>query len=220
LSWTTTGASVVTITPGVGPVTPNGSTQVSPTTTTTYTLTASTSDGKSVSAPVTVTVSTGQVPQVVTFVANPQNIDAGQSTKLCWQVTGAISISITPDVGSNLAANDCATVSPTQTTTYTLTATNAAGTIQANTTVNVGQVRILSFTSDPVFSQASGSPVTLSWKTENATSVVLVGNDISPQTLPANGTFVIHPVSNSTYTLTAYGPGGQTVSVTISVFVR
>ena len=38
-------------------------------------------------------------------------------------------------------------------------------------------------------------------------------------TLPANGTLVVKPTSNTTYTLTAYGPGGQTVSVTISVFV-
>jgi hypothetical protein len=160
------------------------------------------------------------IPQVVTFVATPQNIDAGQSTQLCWQVTGATNISITPGVGTNLNANDCASVSPTVTTTYTLTATNGSGQIQANATVNVGQVRILSFTSNPVFSPNSGADVTLEWKTENANSVVLVGNDISPQTLAPNASFVVRPISNSTYTLTAYGPGGQTVSVTISVFVR
>jgi len=31
---------------------------------------------------------------------------------------------------------------------------------------------------------------------------------------------VVRPITNSIYTLTAYGPGGSTVSVTISVFVR
>jgi hypothetical protein len=220
LSWTTSGASTVSIS-GVGSVTANGSTTVSPAQTTTYTLTATSADGKSVTAPVTVTVAVGQVPQIVTFVATPQNIDAGTSTKLCWQVTGSTNISITPGVGSNLNGNDCATISPTQTTTYTLTATNSAGQIQANVTVNVGQVRILSFTSNPVFSTAAGSPVVLSWQTQNATSVVLVGNEISPQSgLPVTGSFTANPISNSTYTLTAYGPGGQTVSVTISVFVR
>ena len=40
LSWTTTGATTVSIS-GVGSVTPNGSTEVTPTQTTTYTLTAS-----------------------------------------------------------------------------------------------------------------------------------------------------------------------------------
>jgi hypothetical protein len=139
---------------------------------------------------------------------------------LCWQVNNATSISITPGVGSNLNGNDCATVSPTQTTTYTLTATNAAGQIQANTTVNVGLVQILSFTANPPFSPTSGAPVVLSWQTVNATSGVLIGGDLSPTTQQANGSFTVNPTSNETYTLTAYGPGGQTVSVTISVFVR
>ena len=219
LSWTTTGATNVSIS-GVGTVTPNGSTTVSPTQTTTYTLTAASADGKSVTAPVTVTVTTGTVPQIVVFVATPQNIDPGSSTKLCWQVTGATSISIQPGVGSNLNANDCATVSPTATTTYTLTATNSTGQIQGNATVNVGTVKIDSFTADPVTTTAAGNPSTLSWTTENASSVVLIGGELGPQTLPVNGTFVVHPITNSTYTLTAYGPGGQTVSVTISVFVR
>jgi len=219
LSWTTTGATTVSIS-GVGAVTPNGSTTVSPQTTTTYTLTATAANGTSVTAPVTVTVTTGAVPQVVTFVANPQNISAGQSTKLCWQVTNATSISITPGVGTNLNGNDCATVSPSQTTTYTLTATNATGQIQANTTVTVGQVQILSFNSSPATSTAAGNPVTLSWTTSNATSVVLIGGELPPQTLPVNGSYVVTPITNSTYTLTAYGPGGQTVSVSIAVFVR
>jgi len=219
LSWTTSGANNVSIS-GVGAVTANGSTTVSPQQTTTYTLSATGSDGKTVTAPVTVTVASGTIPQVVVFVATPQNIDAGSSTKLCWQVTGSTNISIQPGVGTNLNANDCATVSPTTTTTYTLTATNATGQIQANTTVNVGTVRITSFTANPVTSTAAGNPVTLSWTTDNATSVVLIGSEIGPQTLPPSGTFVIHPITNSTYTLTAYGNGGQTVSATISVFVR
>ena len=50
--------------------------------------------------------------------------------------------------------------------------------------------------------------------------VVLIGNDLRPQTLNPNGSLVVKPITNTTYTLTAYGPGGQTVSVTISVFVR
>ena len=160
------------------------------------------------------------VPTIVTFVATPATIDAGTSTKICWQVTGATNISITPGVGTNLNANDCATVSPTQTTTYTLTATNAQGQIQGNVTVNVGQIRVLSFTADPVFSQTAGGPVTLSWQTQNATSVVIVGNELGPQNLSSSGTLIVKPITNTTYTLTAYGPGGQTVSVTIEVFVR
>ena len=219
LSWTTTGATQVSIS-GMGSVVLNGSMTVSPAQTTTYTLSATSSDGKTVTAPITITVASGTVPQVVVFVATPSTIDAGSSTKLCWQVTGATAISITPGVGTNLNANDCATVSPTATTTYTLTATNATGQIQANATVNVGSVRITSFTANPVTSTAAGNPVVLSWTTQNATSVVLIGSELPAQTLPSNGSLTVNPITNSVYTLTAYGPGGQTVSATISVFVR
>jgi hypothetical protein len=219
LSWTTSGAATAAIS-GVGAVTLNGSTTVSPAQTTTYTLSATSSDGKTVTAPVTVTVSTGTIPQIVVFVVTPSTIDPGSSAKLCWQVTGATSIAIQPGIGSNLNANDCATVSPAATTTYTLTATNATGQIQANTTLNVGAVRITSFTAVPVTSTAAGNPVVLSWTTQNASSVVLIGSEIGAQTLPVNGSLTIAPITNSTYTLTAYGPGGQTVSSTISVFVR
>ena len=219
LRWTTSGATTVSIS-GVGSVTLNGSTTVSPAQTTTYTLSATSSDGKTVTAPVTITVSTGTVPQIVVFVVTPSTIDPGSSAKLCWQVTLATSISITPGIGSNLNANDCATVSPSATTTYTLTAINATGQIQANATLNVGAVRITSFTANPVTSTASGNPVVLSWTTQNASSVVLIGSEIGAQTLPVNGSFTVTPITNSVYTLTAYGPGGQTVSGTISVFVR
>jgi hypothetical protein len=219
LSWSTSNASTVSISPNVGTVTANGSTTVSPAATTTYTLTATNSAG-SVTATATVTVTGSSIPQIVTFVATPQNISPGQSTKLCWQVNGSSNISITPGVGTNLNSNDCATVSPATTTTYTLTAINAAGQIQGNVTVNVGLVQILSFTANPTTSTYAGTPVVLSWTTANATSVVLIGGDVGPTTLQPNGSYTVNPISNETYTLTAYGPGGQTVSVTISVFVR
>ena len=45
-------------------------------------------------------------------------------------------------------------------------------------TVNVGEVRILSFTADPVTSTAAGNPVILAWTTQNATSVVLIGSEL------------------------------------------
>jgi len=220
LSWSTSNATSVSISPTVGTVSANGSTTVSPATTTSYTITATGADGKTVTAVTTVTVSGSAIPQIVTFVATPQSIAPGGSTQICWQVSGATSISIAPGIGTNLNANACATVTPSATTTYTLTATNAVGTVQGNLTVNVGLVQILSFQASPVSSPVAGAPVTLSWTTSNATSVVLTGADISPTTLPVNGSFTDNPVTNETYTLTAYGPGGQNVSVSISVFVR
>jgi hypothetical protein len=219
LSWSTNGATAVTIS-GVGSVALNGSTTVSPTTTTTYTLTATNSAGQSVTSPITVSVIPATAPQINAFTAIPSTISAGQSSQVCWQVTNATSIAIT-GIGSNLAANSCQSVSPSATTTYTLTATNASGTTSGNVTVNVGQMQILSFTANPAFSLASSSPVTLSWTTQGATSVILTGGNLAPQSnLNVNGSFTVNQASDESYSLTAYGPGGQTVSVTIFVGVR
>jgi hypothetical protein len=219
LSWTTNGASTVAIS-SVGSVALNGSTTVSPASTTTYTLTATSSDGHSVTAPITVSVVPATVPQINAFTAVPSVITAGQSSQVCWQVTNATSIAIT-GIGSSLNANACSAVTPSATTTYTLTATNASGSTSGSVTVNVGQLQILSFTATPPWSPQSGSPITLSWTTQGATSVVLIGGELTPQSnLSVNGSFTVNQKYDETYTLTAYGPGGQTVSATISVAVQ
>ena len=78
----------------------------------------------------------GQIPQLVVFVANPPTLNAGQSSRLCWQVNNATDIGII-GIGMNLNANDCAVVTPLVTTIYVLTATNGAGDIQATVTITV-----------------------------------------------------------------------------------
>ena len=169
---------------------------MTPTQTTTYTLTATSPDGHSVTAPVTVTVATGHDSAGGGVHGQPAPPSApGQSSQLCWQVTNATSISITGRRQQSGRPTTAQSVSPATTTTYTLTATNASGQIQANVTLNVGSVQIISFTSSPDFS-SSGQPITLSWQTQNATSVVITGNGVPPQTLPANGTLTVAPVRN------------------------
>ena len=201
LSWTTTGASTVSINNGVGSVATNGSVNVTPSATTTYTLTAMGADGvTSVSAAVTVTVGGAAVPNVISFTASPTVISSGGQSSLCWNVSNATSITITPGPGTVNGASGCVTVTPTTTTTYTLTATNAAGPIQANVTVSVGAVQITSFTANPLFSPASGGPVTLSWTTQNATSIIITGTGIPSGTQPVNGTITVYPISDSVFT--------------------
>jgi hypothetical protein len=218
LAWSTEGATEVSIS-GIGRVDNSGSRTVSPTTTTTYTLTARGADGRQVTAPVVVTVSDGNAPRVISFGANPVNINTGGTSQLCWNVENATAVDI-PGIGTALKGTDCANVQPTATTTYTLTARNNAGQITASATVNVGQVRILSFASDPVYTIKAGDPVTLKWTTEGATSVVLTGNFVTGTKFDLNGSVTVNPTTNSTYTLTAYGPNGTSVSAVLYVFVR
>jgi hypothetical protein len=224
LSWATTGATRVSISGGVGDNLPvNGSRVVNPTQTTTYTLTAFAADGSTVTSPVTVTVSPVGTPRILVFSLNPTTINPGGSSQLCWNVENATSVTITPGIGT-VKNNDCVTVSPTATTTYTLTATTGTGsataTATATATLTVGGVKVLTFSQSPEFSQKAGDPVVLTWSTSGATSVQIVGFGTPSGALPANGSITVNPITNVDYTLTAYGPGGQTVSVTIHVFVR
>ncbi len=228
LCWTVTGASSISISPSVGASSTlnpaNGCVTVSPTTTTTYTLTATGANGATVTMPVTVTV-TGTVPQIGSFAASSPTITAGGSTQLCWTITGATSITIVPSVsgGTLNPANGCVNVSPTATTTYTLTATNSAGQATATATVTVNpaqQLQIVTFDATPRFNVAAGNPVVLGWTTTGASSVVISAPGMNPQTLPANGTYTAHPLTTTTYTLTANGANGQTITATTTVYVQ
>jgi len=78
----------------------------------------------------------GSAPIVTSFIASPLTIDEGDNSTLTWEVTGAISVVITPEVGS-VGLSGSSLVSPSETTTYTLTATNAAGSSTANVKVTV-----------------------------------------------------------------------------------
>lgn len=75
-------------------------------------------------------------PVIHNFNASPSRIPAGESTKLVWSVSGAESITITPAPGM-VGRAGAVDVSPSETTTYTLSATSAAGTSTAMTTVTV-----------------------------------------------------------------------------------
>ena len=137
LSWTTSGATSVAITPGTFTSTSaTGSMSVSPTTTTTYTLTATNATGSTAST-LTVTVNSPSKPSISSFTASPASITSGSSSTLSWSTSGATSISITPGGLNSTAASGSTTVSPATTTTYTLTATNSAGSTSSTAKVTV-----------------------------------------------------------------------------------
>lgn len=75
------------------------------------------------------------LPAITNLVATPANITAGESSTLSWEVTGADSITIN---GEDVTGESSLTVSPVVSTIYTLTATNAAGSVEEAITVTVG----------------------------------------------------------------------------------
>jgi len=67
-------------------------------------------------------------PTILLFSATPSEIDSGASSTLTWSVPDAASVSIDQGIGS-VPATGSKELSPTRTTAYTLTATNAGGTV-------------------------------------------------------------------------------------------
>ena len=133
LTWSSTDADSGSINESIGPVSPNGSTTVSPTVTTTYTITV-TGPGGTATAGFTVTVSAALL--TVTISATPPTITEGQSSTLTWTSTNADSATLDNGIGV-VPINSTLTVSPAATTMYTLTATNSEGTATDNATVTV-----------------------------------------------------------------------------------
>lgn len=136
LRWTSENAQSLSIDKGIGTVTgPTGSVRVAPQATTTYTITASAA-GKTSTAEATVTVTAaGQL--AITLTSEPQSIAKGASSKLTWVSQNAVTVSISPGVGT-VSLNGSVDVAPSATTTYTATATDGNGDTQvASATVTV-----------------------------------------------------------------------------------
>lgn len=77
------------------------------------------------------------LPVVSQFTVTPSLITSGESTTLDWQISNADSAEIDKAIGSINATSGSLVVSPTTTTTYTLTATNGGGSITSEVTVGV-----------------------------------------------------------------------------------
>jgi hypothetical protein len=136
LTWSTTGATAVTIDNGIGAQALSGSLPVSPARTTIYRLTATGSGGTSTSDAAVVVVPK----PTIAFSANPASITAaGQDVFLTWSTTDASSVSIDHGVGP-VTPFGTIKVNPTVTTTYTLTATGIGGTATASASVSFGTV--------------------------------------------------------------------------------
>jgi hypothetical protein len=78
-------------------------------------------------------VPAGASPVITSFTASSQVISAGTPVTLSWNVTGASYLIVSPDVGA--VRGTSTVVSPTQSTTSTLSTTNAFG--RTTATVNI-----------------------------------------------------------------------------------
>ena len=73
----------------------------------------------------------------VTLQANPTSINNGDSTTLSWSSTNATQLTISPEVGA-VAPEGSTKVTPSDSTTYTITASGPGGTADSTVRVTVG----------------------------------------------------------------------------------
>ncbi len=197
----------------MGTVGQSGSISVSPTLTTTYTITATGAGGTATDS-VTITVAPPPAPRVP-ISADPTTIQAGASSTLTWSSTNATSCAIDHGIGTVNTSGSTA-VSPTVTTTYTVTASGAGGTAVGSVTITVTpapapRVHLSAYPRRI----RQGQSATLIWLSRHADSC-----DIQPGigAVAASGSITVSPLTTTTYTITAFGPGGSvTDSITVTV---
>jgi len=186
--------------------------EVSPTSTVDYTLVAY-GEGGPISRTATLTVTSSPSVSIDDFHANPTTITEGGSTTLYWETSNATSVTLD---GATVSNDGSQTVSPTATTTYTLTAQGNNGPVSQSVTVTVDplpSVSIDNFYADPS-TITEGEGTRLYWQTSNATLVTINGNSVI-----VDGTMSVSPSATINYILTAHGNNGpvsQTITVTVN----
>jgi len=177
-----------------------------------FRLTVKDDQGAQATARANVNTRAAQAVRILRFQANPVQVRAGQPVNLLWLIENADSATISPVVGSVNATQGTTQVTPTETTTYRLTARNATSEAVETVTVNVERPlpRIISFQGTPATINR-GDASTLAWQTENADTVTVTGVG----TVRPNGTAPVSPTETTTYTITATNQFGSTSATAV-----
>lgn len=127
------------------------------------------------------------LPSIVSFNADNDAIEKGESSNLTWSVSDATEVSIDPEIGA-VSLTGSQRVFPEETTTYKLTATNSAGSISATKVVYVEEPSTSTspsvVTAPEQVSPASGkvfdnstTQASLKWKTVSGAASYMVEID-------------------------------------------
>lgn len=151
LEWEVDDADKVTITPVLNEVSSSSSASVSPTETTTYTLTATNTLGSS-TKDLTINIFGAwtppengffiPTPSIRNFSTDKSMMTEGISATLSWEVEGIGTAIIEPNIGE-VDLIGTISVSPTETTTYTLTAGNVTGVVNKELEITIEPEKII-----------------------------------------------------------------------------
>lgn len=168
-------------------------------------------------------------PVIEKYAVSATSVQAGQTVKLSWKVTGASEVAIYGiEKDTELQTEGSLEVWPLASTSYVLIAYGTDGTVTSKSlSVNVDakqpSVQIDYYKATPTQVQP-GQTVNLSWKVTNGKSTRIVGIDsdnkkTSELTCPIIGNVEVWPLVTTTYLLEATGFNGEIVSSAITVNV-
>jgi len=160
-------------------------------------------------------------PYIITFEASKDNIQAGTSITLSWEVTNATLVSIDQNIGT-VPAKGSRKITPKATGTFILTATNnsgstttsvhvtVSGTIPESTPSSFNLPEVVVLTAEPS-NIVSEQEVILAWDVRNAYDVII---EPGFRIIPVKGTATVMPVFTTTYKLTATNDQGKILAAT------
>src|ERR1019366_206581 len=170
-----------------------------------------------------------QAPVISSFTSTPTITAPRSPVTLAWNVSGATSVSIDNGVGE-VTSRSSITVSPVQTTTYALTASNSSGSIAAVVTVTVSSGADTQPPTVPTLvsaTAASSTEVDLAW-TASTDNVGVTGHQITrngsvigsvPGTALVWTDTTVSPSATYIYTVKAYDGAGNYSAASNSVQV-
>jgi hypothetical protein len=216
LSWSSSDATSASIT-GLGSVTLAGGLSVYPTATTSYTMTVSGAGGTA-SCSTVVTVREATPAPTCSLDVGTTSLQQGSSTSLTWNTSNATLVTLS-QFGS-VTSSGSQTISPQNTTTYTLTAHGANGVVTCEKTVGVYPREEVQPYCSMYASQANvpyNGSTTLYWNSSNGTSAHIdaIGS------VSTNGSYTVTGITGTrTFNMTVYGSNGSTQRCSVSVYTQ
>ena len=159
------------------------------------------------------------LPVILVFSNSPSTINAGDASILLWNVTGATSVSIDQGIGQVDVAGT-RVIQPAQSTVYTISATNSAGTVSRSAVTTVNSTSPAAVGTPPViitFSNYlnSDGTSTLWWNVTGATSASI---DQGIGQVNIAGTKIVSPAIYTVYTISATNSTGTVTRSATTVY--
>ena len=203
VTWSVQGSNLVSIT-GIGQVASSGSHFVDSSTTPILDIASTNEWGRTVEA--IVLVPPTNPPSIDDFSLYTTPWQFGQPLKLNYATRDAVTVTITPEPGRVPIGSGIVEFIPSTTGTFTLTASNDLGSVNASLDVTGPAPRIILFHVDPD-EFGPGDPISLEYVVEGADSVWL---DPGGPLESSSGTFeLVSPAAPTVYTLHASNQSGH-----------